>query len=109
MAGVRPRGTVTVIGVHLLASVLVRVVPAYQATRTRTQEPMIARIVTGDSADQSALQAASRLSRTREKRSGESHRRSYGQNPLHLCPPVFEESCVPRSNSRRSNIIRSFA
>ena len=86
----------TVIGVHLLASVLVRVMSAYEATRARTKEPMIARIVASDSANQSAFQAASGLSRTRENRSRDSHRRSYGKNPVHLCPPVFEESCVPR-------------
>jgi len=67
--------------------------PANEATSARTKQAMISRVVPGDSADHSAFQAASCQSRTGEKRSGESYRRWYDQNPVHQCPPVPTNLC----------------
>jgi len=41
--------------------------PANEATSTRAEESMIARVAAGDATDHSAFHAASRLSRTGEK------------------------------------------
>ena len=69
----------------------------------------MARVATGDSADHSAFEAASGLSRTGKNYRGKSHRRCYDQTGFIECPPALLACCLTRSNSRRSNVIRRFA
>jgi hypothetical protein len=66
----------------------------------------MARVVTGDSADHSAFEAASGLSRTGKNYRRKSDRRRTG---FIKCPPALLACCLTRSNSRRSNVIRRFA
>jgi hypothetical protein len=57
--------------------------PPYEATRARAEEAMMARVVTGGSADHSAFEAASGLSRTGKNYRRKSDRRCYDQNRVH--------------------------